>query len=122
MKMASRDVISPSIWATLRQPPPEWLCPPQFRLGVGDDFEGPFAPEDFEITPESDKILYLASQQYEWAVDEGPTGPECRFAAPVTVKDVDDARRSGVPEKTQRQTTWASKVWSDWAGERVKLP
>ena len=145
--MASRDVISPSILATLRQPPPEWLCPPQFRLGVGDDFEGPFAPEDFEITPESDKvfvrasqladesvegsarylessdeldeILFLASQQYERAE---PTGPECRFAAPVSVKDVDDARRSGVPEKTQRQTTWASKVWSDWAGERVKLP
>jgi len=35
---------------------------------------------------------------------------EYRFAASITVRDVDEAHRSGMPEKTQRQTTCASKV------------
>ena len=35
----------------MQKPPPKWLCPPQFCLGLGDDFEGPFAPEGYEVTP-----------------------------------------------------------------------
>jgi len=37
------------------------LCLPQFCLGVGDDFKGPFAPEGFEIIPESDKVFVHVS-------------------------------------------------------------
>ena len=33
--------------ATLQKPPPKWLCPPQFCLGLGGNFEGPFAPEGY---------------------------------------------------------------------------
>jgi len=40
---------------------------------------------------------------------------EHRFAAPVTVRDVDKVHRSSVPEKTQRRITWASEV-----GRRVR--
>ena len=31
-------------------------------MGVGDDFEGPFAPEDYEVTPETDELFVHASQ------------------------------------------------------------
>ena len=44
---ASDAVISPNLWATLREPQPGWLCPIQLKLGVGEAFEGPFA-ESFE--------------------------------------------------------------------------
>ena len=52
---------SMSIWASLRQPPPEWLCLPQVRrvtvaTSVGDHFEGPFA------APNLDKVFVQASQ------------------------------------------------------------
>ena len=48
-------------------------------------------------------ILFLASQQYQQAVDEGLTGlaTEYRFAASITVRDVDEARRSGMPERPE---------------------
>ena len=35
---------------------------------------------------------------------------EHRFAAPVTVRDVDKVHRSSVPEKTQRWMDWASEL------------
>lgn len=38
------------------------------------------------------------------------------------MKDVDDIHKSGVPEKTQKQICWATKVWSDWARQRMMLP
>ena len=47
----------------------------------------------------------MASQQYDHIVNEGlmELATEYGFAAPVTVRDVDETRRSSVPEKTQRQ-------------------
>jgi len=52
----------------------------------------------------------MVSQQQ--AVNEGMMGlaTEYRFAAPVTMRDVDKVHRPSVPEKTQRWITWASEV------------
>ena len=46
----------------------------------------------------------MASQQYDHIVNEGlmELATEYGFAAPVTVRDVDETRRSSVPEKTQK--------------------
>ena len=38
------------------------------------------------------------------------------------MKDVDDIHKSRVPEKTQNQTCWATKVWIGWVREWMKLP
>jgi len=38
-------------------------CPPQFKLGIGDDWEGPFAGIGFEMTAEQDGFILKASQQ-----------------------------------------------------------
>ena len=55
----------PSILATLRKPPTEWFCLPQFCVGVGNDFKVPFAPEGYENTPETvELVLYLFNCQY----------------------------------------------------------
>ena len=61
---ASDAVISPSLWATLREPPSGWLCPIQFKLGVGEAFEGPFA-ESFEPSDETEELLVQALQLLE---------------------------------------------------------
>ncbi len=45
-----------------------------------------------------------------------------RFSDPVTVGDVENARVSGVPEKTQEQTSWCTGVWAAWARALMKLP
>ncbi len=53
---ASGAVISPSLLAILTEPPPGWLCPIQFKLGVGEEFEGLFA-ENFENSEETEGLL-----------------------------------------------------------------
>ena len=62
---ASDAVISPRVWATLREPPPGWPCPIGFKLGVGEAFEGRFA-ESFERSDETEKLLVQASQ-LDWS-------------------------------------------------------
>ena len=62
---ASDAVILPRLWATLRVPPPGWLCPIGFKLGVGKAFECPFA-ENFEPSDETEKLLVQASQ-LDWS-------------------------------------------------------
>ena len=53
-ELAASGVISHSLLASLRDPFPGWLCPPQFKLGIGDDWEGPFAEIGFEMTVKQD--------------------------------------------------------------------
>lgn len=54
---ATNAVISPNLWAMLiAWPPPGWLFPPQFKLGIGEDTEGPFVPEKFETTKEMEEV------------------------------------------------------------------
>ena len=53
-------MISPSILATSCKPSSKWFCPPQFC--VGDDFEGPFAPEGYKVTPKTDELFVHAAQ------------------------------------------------------------
>ena len=40
-----------------------WLCPLQFKLGIGDNWEGPYARIGFETTAEQDEFILEASQQ-----------------------------------------------------------
>ena len=124
-------VISPSLLAKLSNPPPGWLCPIEFELGVGD-FEGPFVPDRFHISDklllqasqmldrvekepigvklsravtsdefEFDDLFLQASQQFERSSEESVR--KARFSAPVTLKEVESARVSGVPAKTRAQ-------------------
>ena len=148
---ASDAVISPSLWAMLREPPPGWLCPIEFKLGVGEAFEGPFA-ESFEPSDETeellvqasqlleelepgatslpdaaiDDLLLQASQQFERSsvVLEKPVKDDTksRFSDPVTVGDVENVRVSGIPGKTRAQTSWCTGVWAEWAEARMRLP
>ncbi len=61
---ASGAVISPSLLAMLTEPPPGWLCPIQFKLGVGEEFEGPFA-ENFEHSEETEGLLSQLLERLE---------------------------------------------------------
>ena len=61
---ASDAVILPRLWATLKEPPPGWLCPIKFKLGFGEVFKGPFA-ESFEPSDETEKLLVQVSQLLE---------------------------------------------------------
>ena len=42
-----------------------------------------------------------------------------QFGAPVTSVNVEESRKSGIPPKTRRQTSWACGVW---ANNRKALP
>ena len=39
---------------------PGWLCPSEFKLGLGTEWEGPFAPS-YEFTAEEDDFIIRAS-------------------------------------------------------------
>ena len=62
---ASDAVISPRPWAILREPPPGWLFPIGFKLGIGKAFEDPFV-EIFDPSEETEKLLVQASQ-LDWS-------------------------------------------------------
>ena len=72
------------------------------------------ATEDSEI----DQLLLAASQDYEAVssreTEEDGSSPNHReihrFGAPVTSTTVEEARKSGVPPKTRRRTSWACGV------------
>ena len=80
--------------------------------------------EDSEI----DQLLLAASQDYEAAAvsaretEEDDSSTNHRFGAPVTSTTVEEARKSGVPLKTRRQTSLACGVWSALAKVRKTLP
>ena len=46
--------VSLSLFDSVRDPLPSWLCLPEFRLGNGDEWEGPFA-HSFETASEQDE-------------------------------------------------------------------
>ena len=48
----------------MKEPPPGWLCPFQFKLGVGEAFEGPFA-ESFEPSDKAEELLVQVLQLLE---------------------------------------------------------
>ena len=64
-EFAASGVISPSLLASLQDSFPGWYYPPQFKLGIGDDWEGPFAGIGFEMTAEQDKFILEALQQLD---------------------------------------------------------
>ena len=56
-ELAASEVISPSLLTSAPDPLfPRWLCPPQFKLGIGDQWE---------TTAEQDRFFLEASQQLE---------------------------------------------------------
>ena len=56
-ELAALEVISPCVLASLQDLFPRWLCLPQFKLGIGEDWEGPFAGIGFETTAEEDNFI-----------------------------------------------------------------
>ena len=62
-ELAASGVISPSLLASLQDPFPGWLCPPQFKRGIGDDWEGPFTGIGFETTAKQDDFILEALLQ-----------------------------------------------------------
>ena len=69
--------------ASLQEPFPGWLCLPQFKLGTGDDWEGPFAGIGFETTAEQDEFILESSQQLD---AEGAVNPN-----ELVIRHLDDA-------------------------------
>jgi len=71
------------------------------------------ASEEYDNEPERtdeddvDKIFAVASQQFE-----STSASNERFEKPTSSADL---IRSGIPDKTQKTTSWALRVWREWA-------
>ena len=59
----------------------QWLCPIQFKLGIGEAFEGPFA-ESFETSDKTEELLVQALQLLE-GLEESATS--CADVAVSTI-------------------------------------
>ena len=57
-------MISRSIWLLCENRHPGGFVCLNF-VGVGDDFEGPFAPECFKVTPETDELFVHTFQSLD---------------------------------------------------------
>ena len=87
-ELVALGVISPSLLASLQDSFPSWLCPLQFKLGIGDNWEGPYARISFETTTEQDNFIPEVSQQLAAKGALSPNEPvNCRL---------DDAEVGGV--------------------------
>ena len=84
-EVAASGVISPSLLVSLQDPFPSWLCPPQFKLGIGNDWEGPFAGIGFETTAKN--FILEASQQL---ATEGVLSPNEPVNRRLDDAEVDD--------------------------------
>ena len=67
-----------------------WFCPPEFRLGIGDEWEDPFAPS-FETTAEQDEFIIQASQQLDGCILQVPPeqGTATGVLSPRRLNDAD---------------------------------
>ena len=65
------SAVSPSLFDSVQDPVPSGLCPSQFRPGIGEGWEGPFAPS-FETTAEQDEFIIQASQQLDGYILQAP--------------------------------------------------
>ena len=71
-----------------QDPLPSWLCPPQFRLGIGNKWEGPFAPS-FETTAKQDEFIIQASQQLDRCILQVPPDQDTATGA-LSLRHLDD--------------------------------
>ena len=85
---AYSEVISPSLLASLRELVPSWLCPLEFKLRIGDDWEGPFAGIDFETTCDQNDFLLEASHLLGAKGDETAIGSKERHFDDAEVNDL----------------------------------
>ena len=75
-ELVTLGVISPSVLASLQALFLHgWVCPPKLKLGIGDDWEGPFARIGFEMTAEQEDFIQEASQQLATEGVLNPTDP-----------------------------------------------
>jgi len=54
--------VSSSLLDSRQDPLRSWLCPPEFRLGIGDEWEGPIARQPPSRTSSTGRIARLAEQ------------------------------------------------------------
>jgi hypothetical protein len=52
--------------------------------------------------------------------DVKPDGVTTRWGSPKNDKKLEQIRRDGIPKMTQKQTSWALSVWSEWASYRCE--
>ena len=125
--------VSPSLLAGVKPVPEDWIPPRELLLGLGEPWE-PFPWDSCYDTEDVNVDLLVASQQYEAVLQnsideenvdsfllaasqdyEKSTEVSSRWAPPTDLSEISVLRKSGVPQKTQNQTNWALRVWSDWA-------
>ena len=87
--------------------------------------------EDSDYSFDLDQLLATALEEYESQSESRPASetpnpaqlpcsptPKSRFAAPKTARDIQEARRQGVPKKTQQDTSYCVRVWEQWRNYR----
>ena len=45
-----------------------------------------------------------------------------RYGSPKTTEKVVEARKSGIPQKTQDQNKWIANLWCEWVRYRLQVP
>ena len=78
------------------------------------------AASDSNFEEELDKLLMLASQQFEEQQSSTMeiTFPHTRFAAPKSEEEILQMRQNAVPLKTRQDTAYCLRVWDAWAASR----
>ena len=100
----------------------EWLCDSSTTAAEQTCDAGPTqissSSYGVEIEKEGLDALFLGALD---AFERSTPGPSSRpFAAPVSEKDILQAKQRAVPEKTQRDTNYCVRLWDEWCTHRQR--
>ena len=95
-----------------------------FNLGWEELFEDSPAEErpipgavDDCVDSDTESLLLAASQLFKSGQAEPPTR---RFGAPRSALEIAQVEDSHIPRKTRANTTWAIRIWREWATDRLE--
>ena len=100
-------MISAWCFGKFARPFPGWLCLPQFKLGIGDDWEGHLL--GFETTAEQDGFILKVSQQLAAEGVISPNEPGNRSLDDAEVDELLLVASQALKSATEKAQTGTSK-------------
>ncbi len=83
----------------------------------------PTSSETFDFGSELDSLLASALDAFEGKEEaqatQGSKKNSRRFAPPVSLKEIQQAKLQAVPRSTQRDTDYCVKIWNEWCSSRT---
>ena len=70
----------------------------------------------------NDAKMVITNNDKELCNKSGEPEANVRYGSPKIKKKVAEARKGGIPQKTQDQNKWVANLWCEWAQYHLRVP